>query len=51
MTEKQKLIIAMMQMNNLTHLLEGNEYEEYLYRHIVNINTELKRQLSHHRQL
>ena len=48
MTEKQKLIIAMMQMNNLTHLLEGNQYQQYLYRHIVNINTELKRQLSHH---
>ena len=48
MTEKQKLIIAMMQMNNLTHLLEGNQSQQYLYRSLIQLHAELNRQLKHY---
>jgi hypothetical protein len=47
MTEKQKLIMGLTQIDSLTDLLEGNEYQQYLYLHLVNIRTELERQLSH----
>jgi hypothetical protein len=46
MTEKEKLIIALMQIDSLTELLQGNEYQQFLYSHLINIQVELKRQLS-----
>jgi len=46
MTEKQKLIIAKMQIDSLTELLQGNEYQQFLYGHLIQIQVELKRQLS-----
>jgi hypothetical protein len=49
MTEKQKLIIAMMQIDSLTELLQGNEYQQFLYNKLISIEIELKRQLSHYR--
>ena len=48
MTEKQKLILAMMQIENLKTLLEGNEYQQYFYRHFVKVDVELKRQLNNY---
>ena len=48
MNEKTKLILAQMQINNLVELLKGNEYETHLYSHLISIDVELKRQLSHH---
>jgi len=48
MTEKQKLILAMMQIDSLLRLLEGNEYRDYLYGHLVKTSIELKRQLSNY---
>jgi hypothetical protein len=32
MTEKQKLILGLMQIDSISRLLEGNEYQQYLYR-------------------
>ena len=46
MNDKTKLILALMQIDNLTKLLEGNEYQEFLYSKIISIKVELKRQLS-----
>ena len=46
MTEKQKLIMALLQIDSLTELLKGNEYQQFLYGHLINIQVELKRQLS-----
>ena len=46
MTEKQKLIIAKMQIDSLTELLQGNEYQQFLYGHLIQMQVELKRQLS-----
>ena len=48
MTEKEKLIIAKMQIDSLTELLKGNEYQQFLYGHLINIQVELRRQLSHY---
>lgn len=48
MTEKEKLIIAKTQIDSLTKLLEGNEYQQYLYGHLIQIQVELNRQLSHY---
>jgi hypothetical protein len=48
MTEKEKLIIALMQIDSLTELLQGNEYQQFLYSHLILTQVELKRQLSHY---
>lgn len=46
MTEELKLILAQMQIKNLTSLLEGNEYQKFLYSHLIPIEVELRRQLT-----
>ena len=48
MTSKVNLIFALMQIDNLTKLLEGNEYQDLLYKNLISIQVELKRQLSHY---
>jgi hypothetical protein len=46
MNEQTKLILALMQIDNLTSLIEGNEYQKYLYSHLISIQVELQRQLT-----
>jgi len=46
MTEKEKLILAQMQVHNLVSLLKGNQYENFLYGKLIGIQVELQRQLS-----
>jgi hypothetical protein len=46
MNEQIKLSFALMQIENLTSLLKGNEYEKFLYSHLISIQIELQRQLS-----
>ncbi len=48
MTEKNKLILALDQIDALTGLLEGNEYQDYLYGKLISLQVELRRQLSHY---
>ena len=48
MNEATKLLLALQQIDNLTSLLEGNEYQDFLYSHLNSLNVELKRQLSHY---
>jgi len=48
MTEKTKLIFALMQIDNLTSLLEGNEYQDFLYSKLISTRIELQRQLNHY---
>jgi hypothetical protein len=48
MNDKTKLILAVMQIDNLTKLLEGNEYQQFLYSHLISMRVELERQLSHY---
>lgn len=45
MNDKTKIILALMQIDNLTKLLEGNEYQEFLYSKLISLQIELKRQL------
>lgn len=46
MKGENRLIMALMQIDNLTSLLEGNEYQQYLYSHLIPLQVELKRQLT-----
>jgi hypothetical protein len=48
MTEQTKLILGLQQIDNLTQLFEGNEYQQFLYSHLISIQVELNRQLSHY---
>ena len=48
MAPEQKLILALTQIENLKTLLEGNEYQQYFYRHFVKVDVELKRQLNNY---
>jgi hypothetical protein len=48
MDEKEKLILGLMQIDSLTELLQGNEYQQFLYGHLIQMQVELKRQLSHY---
>jgi hypothetical protein len=48
MTEQTKLILGLQQIDNLTQLFEDNEYQKFLYSHLISIQVELKRQLSHY---
>jgi len=46
MNEEAKLHLALMQIENLTSLLKGNQYESFLYSKLIGIQVELRRQLS-----
>ena len=46
MTEKEKIILAQMQVENLLNLLKGNSYENYMCGKLHGVGYELKRQLS-----
>ena len=46
MNEQTKLSLALLQIESLTSLLKGNEYEKFLYSHLISIQIELQRQLS-----
>ena len=46
MDEKAKLILALQQIDNLTTLLEGNEWQAYIYHRLITIKCELERQLT-----
>ena len=46
MNETTKLILAMQQVDNLTSLLEENDYQQFLYSHLISVQVELQRQLT-----
>ena len=46
MTEQSKLIFALLQIDNLTNLLDGNEYQKFFNSHLLPIQFELNRQLT-----
>jgi hypothetical protein len=48
MNDKTKLILAMMQIDNLTELLKGNQYQDFLYSKLISTRIELQRQLNHY---
>ena len=46
MDNKTKLIIALIQVDNLIKISEGNKWEFYLLHHLHSIKYELERQLT-----
>lgn len=46
MNDQTKLILGLMQIENLISLIEGNEYQKFLYGHLISIQVELQRQLT-----
>ena len=46
MNDQTKLIFALMQIDNLISLIEGNEYQSFLYSHLISMQVELQRQLT-----
>jgi len=46
MTDKEKLLLAIMQTKNVMSLNKDNPYEQYMYRHLSTVLYELKRQLT-----
>jgi len=48
MNEQTKLILALQQVDNLTELLAGNQYENYMFQRLITLKVELERQLSHY---
>lgn len=46
MNQTTKILFALMQIDNITSLIEGNEYQEFLYSHLISIQIELQRQLT-----
>jgi hypothetical protein len=45
-SQKTTLTLAHEQVDNLTKLLEDNEYKTFLYHHLIPVKYELQRQLS-----
>ena len=46
MTDKEKLLLAIMQVENVISLNKDNPYEQYMFRHLSTVLYELKRQLT-----
>jgi len=47
-SEKEKLCIALQQVENLISLLKGNQYEKYLTSKLTSVYYEIQRQISLH---
>ena len=47
-TEKEKLIKALTQIENVAKLTEENAYKNYIYAHLSPIKYELERQLANY---
>lgn len=46
MTDEMKLVLALQQVNNLTSLMKGNEWEGFISSRLMSIQCELERQLT-----
>lgn len=46
MNDQLKIILALQQIDNITELLRGNEYQQFLYGKLISIRVELDRQLT-----
>lgn len=46
MTEEMKLITALHLVDNLSSLLKGNQYEDFIDSHLIAMQVELQRQLT-----
>jgi len=46
MTEEVKLHLALMQVNNVLSLIQGNQYEQFMRNKLIGLQVEMNRQLS-----
>jgi hypothetical protein len=46
MNDQSKLILALMQVKNISNLVSENEYEHFFVSHLIQIKCELQRQLT-----
>ena len=46
MTEQTKLILAQMQIENISNLIKDNEYERFMNSHLISLRVEIERQLN-----
>jgi hypothetical protein len=46
MNEQTKLILALMQIENLISLLQQNPYQQYLHSRLIQMQVEINRQLT-----
>jgi hypothetical protein len=46
MTEEVKLHLALMQVNNVLSLIQGNKYEQFMRNKLIGLQVEMNRQLS-----
>jgi|TARA_Y100000015_G_C2361716_1_gene75565 hypothetical protein len=46
MSERERLIIALYQLDNIVSLTENNEWKNYLYNYLSPVKYELERQLN-----
>ena len=46
MNEKERLLLALQQINNITNLIQDNQYKQFLYGKLISIEIELQRQLT-----
>jgi hypothetical protein len=46
MDEKSKLLFALQQVEGISKLMKGNDYESYFISHLIPIHSELSRQLT-----
>ena len=50
MKQETKLLFALSQVEGITKLMKGNEYEQYLNTFLTPVNAELNRQLTNLKQ-
>ena len=50
MNQETKIILALQQVEGISKLMKGNEYEQYLITHLTFILYELNRQLTNLKQ-
>jgi len=46
MDERTKLHLALIQVNNVLSLIQGNQYESYMRNRLITLQVEMNRQLS-----
>lgn len=46
MNQQTKFTLALIQVDNLSKIVEGNEYEHFFVSHLIPIKIELERQLT-----
>jgi len=46
MNEKERLLLALQQLNNITNLIQDNQYKQFLCGKLISVEVELQRQLN-----